>query len=65
MNQQRFFSAMSRWMAFFVGIAPTEVWSSFRSFQNDCDALVEFLELLTNEAKPLLEERARATKQGS
>jgi len=52
----------ARLTAFLAGFPPTSIWKSYQAYEDDCNALVELLETLNDEAKPILEERARARK---
>lgn len=52
----------ARIVVFLAGFPPGEIWRSFAEFEDDCQGVVELLELMTNEAKPILEERARGRK---
>lgn len=61
MNRQRA-TAVGRLRAFEFGFPPTEVWRTFRQFEDDLEYFVEAIRTLEAEAKPILEERERAKK---
>lgn len=59
MKNQDLVGVFSRLVAFFAGFPPTEVWRSYRQFEDDQNSLFELFEALSDEAKPILEERER------
>lgn len=52
-------STMARLVTFFAGFPATEVWKTYSQYEQDEQFLIDLLETMTNEAKPILEERAR------
>jgi len=57
---QHQYAPFARLVAFLAGLPPLEIWPNYRVFEDDCSLIGELLELLGDEAKPILEERARA-----
>jgi len=62
MDKDQFLKWLGRITAWYLGVAPTDLWATYRAFESDLDRLVELHESLENEVKPILEDRARATK---
>lgn len=58
-ERESIIACLQAWM---VGIAPTEIWTTYDEFERCCNGLIAILEDWEDEAKPILEERARAQR---
>jgi len=60
MDKQMFLKWLGRISAWYMGVAPTELWGTYRAFENDLHSLFELAEALNDEVKPVLEDRERS-----
>jgi len=53
---------LGKLVSWYLGVAPTDVWATYSSWEDTESAMLDLIEQMHDEVKPILEERERARK---